>query len=117
MNITEYTDRDIAVTGVGGRIDGTTSAEAETAILARLAEVPALVVDLQHVDYVSSAGLRVILKAAKAAKASGARLVLAGLTPQVREVFDISGFSSVLEIHDNSKEAVSSLLQTGGDGA
>ncbi|NIZ07985.1 STAS domain-containing protein [Pseudooceanicola sp. HF7] len=114
MNITEYTDRDVAVMSISGRIDGTTSAEAETAILARIPSVPALVLDLQHVDYVSSAGLRVVLKGAKSARSSGARLVLAGLTPQVREVFDISGFSSVLEIHGSTPEAIAAILKTGG---
>lgn len=115
MNIKEYTDREIAVTAIGGRIDGTTAAEAETAILGRITGVPALVLDLQDVDYVSSAGLRVVLKAAKSARSSGARLVLAGLAPQVQEVFDISGFSSVLEIRGDSGEAIASLATSTGD--
>lgn len=113
MNITEFTDRDITVMAIAGRIDGATSAEAEAATLETLAKVPALVIDLRQVDYVSSAGLRVILKAAKAARVAAKRLVLAGLTPQVQEVFDISGFSSVLEIHSNSQLAVEAMLQLG----
>ncbi|MBB95472.1 MAG: anti-anti-sigma factor [Rhodobacteraceae bacterium] len=117
MDIKEYTEAEIAVTAIDGRIDGTTAAEAETAILGRLTGVPALVLDLAQVDYVSSAGLRVVLKAAKSARASGARLALAGLAPQVQEVFDISGFSSVLEIHASSAEAIASLLAASGDGA
>lgn len=113
MNITEFTDRDITVLSIAGRIDGATSAEAETATLDALAKLPALVIELRQVDYVSSAGLRVILKTAKAARVASKRLVLAGLTPQVQEVFDISGFSSVLEIHANSQLAVEAMLQSG----
>jgi len=113
MNITEFTDRDIAVMAIAGRIDGATSADAETATLETLGKVPALVIELRQVDYVSSAGLRVILKAAKAARVASKKLVLAGLTPQVQEVFDISGFSSVFEIHPNSQVAVEAVLQSG----
>jgi anti-sigma B factor antagonist len=111
MNITEYVDREVAVLALSGRIDGATSGEAEAATLARLGAVSALVIDLRQVDYVSSAGLRVILMAAKAARSGAKRLVLAGLTPQVQEVFDISGFSSILEIHTSSQKAVDAVLQ------
>lgn len=112
MNITEYIDRGVAVFAISGRIDGATAAEAETAILAWLNSVRALVIELRQVDYVSSAGLRVILKAAKAARVDTKRLVLAGLTPQVQEVFDISGFSSILEIHPSGQQAVEAVLQS-----
>ena len=70
---------------------------------------PATVVDLSSVSYVSSAGLRVLLKGAKTAKASGHRLVLAGIAPSVREVFDISGFSTIFTIVEDMDAALAAI--------
>ena len=53
--------------------------------------------DLGRLDYISSAGLRVVLIAAKRLKSVGGALVLCTLNPSVREVFEISGFASILE--------------------
>ena len=57
----------------------------------------------------SSAGLRVLLKFGKQAKAAKVRLVLARLTPTVKEVFDISGFTSIFEIKPDRGQALASL--------
>ncbi len=54
--------------------------------------------DLEQLAYISSAGLRVVLMAAKRAKQSGGRLLLCGLSPAVRELFEISGFLKILEV-------------------
>ena len=70
---------------------------------------PGVVLDMQRVDYVSSAGLRVLLKAAKIARQEGHRLALAGLTPQVQEVFDISGFTAIFTIYESRQRAIESL--------
>ena len=56
------------------------------------------VIDLAGVDYVSSAGLRVILLAGKRLKAGGGRLALAGLRDNVREVFEMSGFLTLFPV-------------------
>jgi anti-sigma B factor antagonist len=58
---------------------------------------------------VSSAGLRVLLKAAKIARTSQHRLALAGRTPQVQEVFDISGFTAIFTIYESRQRAIESL--------
>jgi anti-anti-sigma factor len=55
-------------------------------------------VDLSKLDYVSSAGLRVFLSAAKAAKAKGGKLTLLSPKPAVMEVLQISGFDRILDI-------------------
>lgn len=57
-----------------------------------------ITLDLSRVDYVSSSGLRALLVAGKALRPAGRRLALAALQPQVREVFDIAGFSALFEI-------------------
>jgi anti-sigma B factor antagonist len=60
-------------------------------------------------EYISSLGLRVLFKAAKQAKAAQQTLLLAGLRPAVKEVFDISGFTGLFTIHPDRGEAVASL--------
>jgi len=82
-----------------GRLDGSNAATVEKELLGLLAEQGASVeVDLSKLDYVSSAGLRVFLSAAKAAKSKGGKLVLRAPKPPVLEVLQISGFDRILNI-------------------
>ena len=74
-----------------GRIDTVTSPELEAAIV--LDGVDELVFDLEKVDYISSAGLRVLLSSQK--KMAGKTMVIAHVCPAVKEVFDITGFSDI----------------------
>ncbi|MBX9937066.1 MAG: STAS domain-containing protein [Burkholderiaceae bacterium] len=82
-----------------GRVDSATAGQLEKAIIP-LFDTPGchVIVDLAALDYISSAGLRIILMAAKRAKQAKARLVLCGMAPHVREVFEISGFLKILEV-------------------
>ena len=82
-----------------GRLDGITAAATEKDILALLVEGGSLVnIDLSELEYVSSAGLRVLLVCAKAAKAKGGKLVLLSPKPAILEVLTISGFDKILEV-------------------
>ena len=71
--------------------------------------VTEVVVDLGGVEYISSAGLRVILTMVKASKAAAATLAFCSMQSMVAEVFKISGFSSMLPIYATRDEAVSAL--------
>lgn len=79
-----------------GRLDTTTAPEMENA-LADLAEAESLVLDLEELEYVSSAGLRVILKAQKMMNARGG-MTLINVNDSVMEVFEITGFADILTI-------------------
>jgi anti-anti-sigma factor len=68
-----------------------------------------VIVDFVELDYISSAGLRVLLMGAKRQKASGGRLLLCAMKDHIREVFDVSGFSSILEIKTDRAESVAAL--------
>ena len=61
-------------------------------------EVKELVFDLADVDYVFSAGLRVFLQAQKVINANGGKMKLINVQPSVREIFEIVGFSSIMDI-------------------
>lgn len=74
-----------------GRIDTITAPELETAVVTD--GLDELVFDLAQVDYVSSAGLRVLLSAQK--KMAGKVMKIANARPAVKEVFDITGFSDI----------------------
>jgi anti-sigma B factor antagonist len=83
-----------------GRIDSITAKPLEENLLGVIQEgPPALVVDFTGVDYISSAGLRVLLVAAKKSKAAQCKFALCSLQPAVREVFEISGFGTIIAIH------------------
>jgi anti-anti-sigma factor len=81
-----------------GRIDGTNAGAAEVELKAVLESAgPNLIMDLSGVDYLSSAGLRVVLVAAKSTRASGGKLVLAGPRPAISEILAMSGFNRIIE--------------------
>jgi anti-anti-sigma factor len=82
-----------------GRLDAVTSGAVEKELLGLLAG-PAQSVDLDvsGLDYISSAGLRVLLVAAKAAKAKGGVLTVRGPKPTILEVIKISGFDRILDV-------------------
>jgi anti-anti-sigma factor len=107
MNITETAGK-VIVAGLDGRLDTATSGTVEARLLALLGQ-GGLIADLAQTHYVSSAGLRVLLKLAKQAKATGTAFVVCGLQPAVREVFEISGFDRVLVVHASRAEALAAL--------
>jgi anti-anti-sigma factor len=88
----------VIVVAPSGRIDAVTSNELERRLLALAATRELrLVVDMQAVEYVSSAGLRVLLRLARKVKEQSGRVVLCGLGPAVRQVFELAGFLPLFE--------------------
>lgn len=82
-----------------GRLDATTAGATEKDLLALLVDdVNSISMDLSALDYVSSAGLRVMLVVAKAAKAKGGKLVLTAPKPAILEVIKISGFDRIITV-------------------
>lgn len=90
---------------ISGRLD-TATAQAAEDILLPLVENGSVIADLAEVGYVSSAGLRVLLKAAKQARLTGARFALCGLHQPVREVLEISGFDTMMQIFPSRDAAL-----------
>jgi anti-anti-sigma factor len=87
---------------IDGRLDGKTASAAETTVKGFLQEGrQRLLFDLSQMEYISSAGLRVILMAVKELRSRKGQVVLCGLTPYVKEIFDVSNFSSIIPITDS----------------
>lgn len=109
MEISEQRADGATVLRFSGRLDGTNSAETDTKLADAVGRNPTLILDLSALDYISSAGLRVLLKAAKQAQTGKQKLLLAGLQPSVKQVFDISGFSTLFATFANRDDALRSL--------
>lgn len=82
---------------VSGRLDTLTAPELETELDKALPDANELIFDLTDLEYISSAGLRVVLKAQKAMNAKGS-MKLIGVNDSIMEVFDITGFLDILTI-------------------
>jgi len=106
MEISESTVNGVRVVALSGRLDGVAAPSVEQKVFSALTGGPErLVFDCSGVEYASSAGLRVFLAAAKRLKISGGRCGFASLTPGLRDIFNISGFLDVLEVHDTVEAA------------
>ena len=101
---------DICIVYLKGRLDSAASSGVEQEITDHIAGGRRrMLLDFSELHYVSSIGLRTVLVAAKRMNAEGGKLVLCSLNPQVAEVFSISGFASILDIHPTSASAEAQL--------
>jgi anti-anti-sigma factor len=107
MDIATDTIDDTTVVRLTGNLDTTTSTAAQAALDELMdGGCTALLVNLQKVEFVSSAGLRVLLATAKRMNKSGGSLKISNLNETVNEVFEISGFSSILAVYDTEAAAL-----------
>lgn len=109
MEIKDRQVDDVTVLMLNGSIDAITAPEITEFIQAQIAKGNTkLVADLSGVDYTSSAGLRVLLGAIKDTRAKSGDLRLAGIQPDVQKVLNLSGFTNILKIFDDTDTAVAS---------
>lgn len=85
------------VVALDGRLDTTTSPNLEEELKATLPSVEDLVFDLTKLEYISSAGLRVLLSAQKTMNKQGS-MVVKNVSEEVKEIFEVTGFSDILTI-------------------
>jgi len=110
MEIFQENSNEVEIFSVKGSLDSNTSAELETRIYAALENGQRkLIFNLEDLDYISSAGIRVMLKTTKDLKRMDGNIVLCALQDYVREVFDIAGFDRYLNIENNLKAALDSV--------
>lgn len=107
MDIQQHIDGGVTIVALHENLDTSTAPEAGQA-LSGLVERGArrIVVDFTDVAYVSSAGLRVLLATAKQLRVNGGALRVCSLNDGIQEVFDISGFSTLLSVYPSATEAV-----------
>ena len=101
---------DIRILNFVGNLDTNTSPDAESTINGLIADGgQKLLVNFENLNFISSSGLRVLLATAKKLKGTGGNLKICGLNPTVQEVFDISGFGSILDVSKTEADALSSF--------
>ena len=106
---TERTDGVLSVE-VDGRIDGSTVVAFREAIETATADGDrAVIVDCERLSYIGSAGLRTVLSIAKALSKRNAQFALCSLSDHVRDVFEKSGFDTIIVIHPSRAEALAAL--------
>ena len=107
MQISSETMDTVTVVRLEGNLDTNTSAEAQEFLNKTIDEGAAkIAVSFEKVDFVSSAGLRVLLATAKKLGGGGGSLRVCGLNETVAEVFEISGFSTILNVFPSETEAL-----------
>ena len=97
MTITKKLDGSKLTCYLEGRLDTTTAPEFEATLNASLLGVDDLVLDFSNLEYISSAGLRVLLSAQKKMNKVG-KMTVTGVNETVNEVFEVTGFSDILTI-------------------
>ena len=97
MTITKNTNGTALEIALEGRLDTMTSPDLEAELKESMNDAESLTMDFGKLDYISSAGLRVLLSAHKAMSAKGG-LKIINVNEVVREVFDVTGFSDILNI-------------------
>ena len=98
IQLTEENRSGWCVVGVRGRADAETADELETALRGAVANCSRVAADFAALDYISSAGLRAVIQAARAAQSARVEFVVCSLRPPVKKVFDMSGLHQILQI-------------------
>ena len=108
VNVDEVND--VIIIKLVGNLDTNTAPDAETEINSWLEkDTKKMVVDLEEAKYVSSAGLRVFLATAKKITAAGGTVMFCSPNEVVKEILDISGFSTILNLKGTQEEALNEI--------
>jgi len=97
MTITKTQNGNELTVSLGGRLDTVTAPELDSELKASLDGVSALTFDFAELEYISSAGLRVLLSAQKAMNGKGEMQVM-NVNETIMEIFEVTGFSDILTI-------------------
>jgi anti-anti-sigma factor len=110
MEVTQKEENGIVSIVIKGRLDADSSAEAETVVKEALGgEANRLLFNLGELEYLSSAGLRVLLSAAKEMRRRDGKIVLCDLNEFVKEIFEVSGFQSLIPIAETVDSGIEIL--------
>ena len=112
MRLDKRVHGEVVVITVDGALDSGTASGVQADLERLMPDRGQILIDLSQTDYMSSAGLRVLLLAHRRAQGTGARITLAGLNPEVREVMSATGFLGFFEVCDTVEEAMGALSGT-----
>ena len=98
METTKEINGKVLNLAISGHIDATTAPELEKIVMADIAKVEKVVLDFEKVEYISSAGLRVLLSFHKTMSGKGGELLLVNVASDVKNVLEMTGFLSFLKV-------------------
>lgn len=99
----------VVILRLKGRIDATSTPVLESKIRSFLESSSRLLMDFSDVDYLSSAGMRLLLSASKKLKAKNGRLAFCSMGDEVMEIIKMAGFDKILSIYSTEREALAAL--------
>ncbi|NQT23883.1 STAS domain-containing protein [candidate division KSB1 bacterium] len=112
MHIEQEKLGEVLVFGVFGRVDAATCKPLEVDMLGAIdGGEHRLLIDCSKLDYISSAGLRIFLIAAKKLKAENGQIVLCSMQPHIRTMFEIAGFSAAFPIVESQDDGIKALKE------
>lgn len=107
MEIAEKKDRNVLILSISGNLDSHTSLKFETTLMPKVeGSEMFVVIDGTDLNYISSAGLRVILKAVQKLSPKKGKMALCNLKSNVQEVFEIAGFMGIVSIVPKQEDAL-----------
>ncbi len=110
MEITQKEENGIVSIDMQGRLDAESSPEAEKVVREALeGQTTRVLFNLGALEYLSSAGLRVLLSVAKEMRRRDGKIVLCSLNEFVKEIFEVSGFQSLIPIVDSVESGIEVL--------
>lgn len=103
-------EADVLAVHLSGRLDSSNAGEAEQVLMSHIQDGPKhVILDMSALEYISSAGLRVVLLSAKHQRKTGGTLSLCGMREHIREVFEVSGFLTLFAVSDDLAGARAAL--------
>lgn len=110
MEITQKKEGDVHIFSLKGQFDAHSAGEVETKVNTAISQgMQKLLIDMDGTEYISSAGLRVLLSIAKKLKSKEGAIKLCSLRPYVKEVFDVAGFTQIFKIYNTFQEGINSF--------
>ena len=98
MDIAKTNDKNKTTFTLSGRLDTTTAPQLQEVLIPEFDTSEDITLDFSGLAYVSSAGLRVLLMGEKTAKAKEGKLTLVNVSDEIKEVFEMTGFTDILNI-------------------
>ncbi len=110
MEISQKEENGIVFIAIKGRLDADSSPEAEEVVKEVLkGQTNRILFNLGDMEYLSSAGLRILLSAAKEMRRRDGKIVLCALNEFVKEIFEVSGFQSLIPIADSVESGIEAI--------
>ncbi|HNQ68148.1 MAG TPA: STAS domain-containing protein [Bacteroidales bacterium] len=105
MEVTLKLEANLVIITIEGSIDGNTSGELQMQIMGKISESDNVILDLSKVDFISSAGLRVLLMVYRQIKVKNGKVVLVGISEEIKDVMSMTGFINYFQITDSIEDA------------